>query len=156
MSKEKELPKYKSHKEVSAAKIAAIVTGDKKVEAHLIVMINGVATNFLARQNYMDKHKPKVGGYYVKYEDGYESFSPAEAFESGYTLISDTDFKTRLIDERNQLADKIKKLGDFLTKQLFISDSVSGISEAQSDLLSIQHGIMIAYLNVLIVRINRL
>lgn len=26
-----------------------------------------------------------TGGYYVRYEDGYESFSPAGAFESGYT-----------------------------------------------------------------------
>ncbi|MCK9988658.1 MAG: hypothetical protein AzoDbin1_05130 [Azoarcus sp.] len=28
-----------------------------------------------------------VGGYYVVYEDGYKSFSPAIAFESGYTRI---------------------------------------------------------------------
>ena len=28
-------------------------------------------------------HSP-VGGYYVRYEDGYESWSPAGAFESGY------------------------------------------------------------------------
>ena len=37
--------------------------------------------------NYMHKHKPEVGGYYVVYEDGYKSFSPAGAFESGYTLL---------------------------------------------------------------------
>ncbi len=29
--------------------------------------------------------KTEVGGYYVVYEDGYKSFSPAGAFESGYT-----------------------------------------------------------------------
>ena len=29
----------------------------------------------------------KVGGYYVVYEDGYKSFSPAEAFESGYKRV---------------------------------------------------------------------
>ena len=28
-----------------------------------------------------------VGGYYVVYEDGYKSFSPAGAFESGYTPL---------------------------------------------------------------------
>lgn len=38
--------------------------------------------------SYVRKHNPKVGGYWVQYEDGYESFSPAEAFESGYTLIA--------------------------------------------------------------------
>jgi hypothetical protein len=28
-----------------------------------------------------------VGGYVVRYEDGYLSWSPAKAFEEGYTLI---------------------------------------------------------------------
>lgn len=36
---------------------------------------------------YIDKHKPSVGGYYVVYADGYTSFSPADAFENGYTRI---------------------------------------------------------------------
>jgi hypothetical protein len=36
---------------------------------------------------YLQKHKPRVGGYYVRYADGYESFSPAQAFEEGYTLM---------------------------------------------------------------------
>lgn len=38
---------------------------------------------------YMEKHEPKVGGYYVLYDGGYASFSPREAFEAGYTLIPD-------------------------------------------------------------------
>jgi hypothetical protein len=33
----------------------------------------------------MIKHAPQVGGYYVRYPDGYESWSPAKAFEEGYT-----------------------------------------------------------------------
>jgi hypothetical protein len=36
---------------------------------------------------YMAKHKPQPGGYYVVYSDGYKSFSPAKAFEEGYTRI---------------------------------------------------------------------
>lgn len=36
---------------------------------------------------YMRKHTPHVGGYYVVYTDGYKSFSPAQAFEEGYTRI---------------------------------------------------------------------
>lgn len=35
---------------------------------------------------FVKKHDPQPGGYYVAYKDGYKSFSPAEAFESGYTL----------------------------------------------------------------------
>ncbi len=38
-------------------------------------------------QEYMAKHDPQPGGYYVRYADGYESFSPAKAFEGGYATI---------------------------------------------------------------------
>lgn len=37
--------------------------------------------------DYIKKHKPVAGGYYVVYKDGYKSFSPADAFEDGYTRI---------------------------------------------------------------------
>lgn len=36
---------------------------------------------------YLKKHDPQPGGYYITYEDGYESYSPAAAFEEGYTRI---------------------------------------------------------------------
>lgn len=34
------------------------------------------------------KHKPEAGGYFVVYDDGYKSYSPAPAFEAGYSLLS--------------------------------------------------------------------
>jgi hypothetical protein len=43
--------------------------------------------SFAVDAAYLAKHKPVVGGYYVVYADGYESFSPAQAFEEGYTRI---------------------------------------------------------------------
>jgi hypothetical protein len=36
---------------------------------------------------FLAKHNPVPGGYFVVYEDGYRSYSPAAAFEAGYTLI---------------------------------------------------------------------
>jgi hypothetical protein len=36
----------------------------------------------------MTKHNPQVGGYYVMYKDGYQSWSPASEFEDGYTRIA--------------------------------------------------------------------
>lgn len=42
---------------------------------------------FEVSREYLDKHQPEAGGYYVRYADGYESFSPASAFEKGYTRI---------------------------------------------------------------------
>jgi hypothetical protein len=42
--------------------------------------------NITVDQAYLAKHEPAVGGYFVLYDDGYQSFSPAKAFEDGYTL----------------------------------------------------------------------
>lgn len=38
-------------------------------------------------KEWLDKHNPQPGGYYVVYQDGYASYSPAKAFEEGYTRI---------------------------------------------------------------------
>jgi hypothetical protein len=42
---------------------------------------------FSVSRAFVFKHNPQPGGYYVVYEDGYESYSPAKAFEEGYTKI---------------------------------------------------------------------
>ena len=42
---------------------------------------------FKVDHQYVHKHKPEVDGYYVVYEGGYESWSPADAFEGGYTKL---------------------------------------------------------------------
>ena len=46
---------------------------------------------FEVSKEYMEKHDPKYGGYYVLYKGGYESFSPAKAFEDGYKLEQISD-----------------------------------------------------------------
>lgn len=83
MTEQIELPRYRSHKTVWALKIKSIiqVTDDDAMiypEEHGYdpVRVDGA---------YMGKHEPKVGGYYVVYSDGYKSWSPADAFEEGYT-----------------------------------------------------------------------
>jgi len=88
------LPVYKCHKEVGAAKILRIERGfmDYRLrEAVRLVLINpemvsGKGWVVEVSEEYMDKHKPEVGGYFVRYADGYQSYSPAQAFEEGYTL----------------------------------------------------------------------
>ena len=42
---------------------------------------------FKVNHEYVRKHNPQVGGYYVVYKDGYKSWSPAEVFEKGYTKL---------------------------------------------------------------------
>jgi hypothetical protein len=87
----REMPKYKCHKEVHALKIAEIrdttVPGNESDGSRLIVPADEGFAPFRVHRDYMFKHKPQVGGYYVVYADGYISFSPAEAFEDGYTRI---------------------------------------------------------------------
>lgn len=82
---EVEMPKYTCHKQVWALLIEEVVT----IEAGFgfITPANRSFAPFQVDSNYMDKHKPKKGGYYVVYEDGYKSFSPASAFEKGYTKV---------------------------------------------------------------------
>lgn len=119
-----ELPRYRSHKQVWALKIAKIdyelacdsreaglVCGAPK-SAHTLEAARGdvgmdhdfIAGTFDApgalitpaeegyapfrvSEEYIVKHNPQIGGYYVVYADGYESWSPAAAFEEGYTRV---------------------------------------------------------------------
>lgn len=93
-----EMPKYKSHKTVHALKIKSIVfdSGLAKAEnretdgsAKITPIEEGFAP-FKVDHEYVRKHSPQVGGYFVVYEDGYKSWSPAGAFEEGNTLIEQT------------------------------------------------------------------
>jgi hypothetical protein len=79
------LPRWKCHKIVEAFKINDILAP---------VVPNGKTTlrskddlRVYVDPSYMTKHNPQIGGYFVRYEDGYESYSPAAAFENGYTLV---------------------------------------------------------------------
>ncbi len=89
----KEMPKYKCHKVVGALQI-------KEVRPYSIKQLSGIYEKgfFLdvvepgyepikVSQDFIVKHNPQVGNYYVVYEDGYKSISPAKAFEAGYTKI---------------------------------------------------------------------
>ena len=82
----RELPRYKCHKEVHALKIAAIHYGEANGPAVITPAETGYAP-FRVNKEYVRKHNPQPGGYYVVYEDGYKSFSPANAFEQGYSRI---------------------------------------------------------------------
>jgi hypothetical protein len=80
-----EMPRYKSHKQVWALKIKSVGL-DEDGGAFIIPEEKGYE-EFKVDQSYVDKHKPQAGGYYVVYPDGYKSWSPAKAFEDGYTKL---------------------------------------------------------------------
>lgn len=87
-----EMPRYKSHKEVWALKIKAIKDptepNSESDGGRIIIPEEANFAPFKVDYDYMHKHKPEVGGYYVVYADGYKSYSPVKPFEDGYTKIN--------------------------------------------------------------------
>ena len=82
-----EMPRYKCYKEVHALKIFAVEpTGTDGTRVLCFEQEKGFAPIRVTNE-YVRKHDPQPGGYYVVYKDGYLSFSPAKAFEEGYTRV---------------------------------------------------------------------
>lgn len=87
-----EMPRYQCHKQVWALKIKAIEQSPVEQTAFAggswdITPEESGYAKFPVPHAYYEKHKPEAGGYYVVYDDGYKSYSPAAAFESGYTAV---------------------------------------------------------------------
>lgn len=82
------LPRWKCHKEVEAFKILSITINEDGRGATLWGEETERAPATRVSLPYFTKHAPEVGGYYVRYDDGYESYSPAAAFEAGYTRLN--------------------------------------------------------------------
>lgn len=99
---EKEMPKYICHKIVWALKIKLITNAIFGIGCKLN-WTDESYESIIVDADYIAKHNPYAGGYYVVYEDGYKSFSPSDAFEKGYKLLDKNDktiaVKTSKIDE---------------------------------------------------------
>lgn len=87
-----EIPLFQSHKRVRALKISTIVEDHADPEKPVAVHVDQdfcpaapirETLEWLARF----KGQGEDPGYWVRYEDGYTSWSPTEAFESGYTRV---------------------------------------------------------------------
>ena len=91
MGASREMPRYRCHKQVYALKIKDIIDptepGNESDGSRLIVPADEGYGRFPVDADFVHKHQPHIGGYYVVYDDGYKSFSPAKAFEDGYTRI---------------------------------------------------------------------
>lgn len=84
---EVKVPKYKSHKVVKAWKIKAIQRNPD--DYGYLLILEETSLPFWVSDEYVAKHQPQVGGYFVIYEDRYKSYSPTKTFEEGYTRIED-------------------------------------------------------------------
>lgn len=86
-----ELKRWKCHKVIQAARIIGLDPEDRVI---LDPQHVDLKRTFADRdecqppKDWYDRFRGKKDGYYVIYEDGYTSWSPAEAFESGYSEIA--------------------------------------------------------------------
>ena len=79
------MPAFISHKRVWALKIAKVHTDEDGQGIALTFEGNHFAMRAFTSSQLEHKPVPEVGMYFVQYEGGYFSFSPADAFEKGYS-----------------------------------------------------------------------
>ena len=83
------MQKYQSHKVVEAGKIINITQiVSKEIFTYSLHLDGEEGERVMVSEGWVSKHNPIVGGYFVQYSDDYQSYSPAEAFEAGYTKSS--------------------------------------------------------------------
>ena len=123
--------------------------GTKQIEADPMTMGEAYEKNLLQAGRVPNESEKDKAGYHVKYEGGYESWSPAEPFEKAYK-VADTPLDRMSIEE-NELADRIVKLSVFIS-----GDKFKGLDSATRAMLAVQYSNMSAYLNVLRLRSTKM
>ena len=84
------LPQWQSHKKVWADKIVGIHRAGTMQDVFFTEWRLDGGGSVPAPPTLVGRvpeGQSAIGGYYVRYEDGFESWSPAKAFEEGYTRI---------------------------------------------------------------------
>lgn len=76
---------WKSHKIVKAEPIKAC---ENAPGANTVVVDLANGVRVFAKPDLTARGTPAPGDYFVEYDDGYQSWSPAKAFEEGYTLLA--------------------------------------------------------------------
>lgn len=112
--------------------------GTKQVEAEPMTMGEAYKRNLLQTGRVPNDSEKDNPGFYVRYQDGYESWSPAETFNKAYKL-ADTPLD-RMIIEHQELRDKIDKL-----KKIICSKEFCDFDYKQRILLNMQLRSMIEY-----------
>lgn len=103
--------------------------GAREVDAEPMTMGEAYERGFLQAGRVPNETEKDNAGYHVKYQDGYESWSPAEPFEQAYK-VADTVLE-RLLLERMELSDRIGLLKGFVGSDGF--KEVDGVDRAMLD-----------------------
>ena len=128
-----------------------IYTTIKQVSATEMSSVEAIAKGYR-----VDENNLQIEGYEITYEDGYKSWCPKEVFlknaiisapDYTYTIKhSDNypDYIKRMINEFNELKEKLIKLSEFINGYKF-----KELSAYQQHMLIMQFKFMDGYINVL-------
>ena len=109
-----QMPEYLCHKKVRALKIKEIIKKPCSIVDSATGFIYDLVFEdtdfdpFTVTWQWLQRSHCKAGGYLVRYEDGYVSYSPAKAFEDGYTRVS-SKAKPLTIEELNRIGDQAQQ-----------------------------------------------
>lgn len=122
--------------------------GTKQIQAEPMTMGEAYRRGLLQAGRVPNESDKSNVGYYVKYDNGYESWSAADVFEKAYR-VADT-FLDRLRIERDDLSLRYNKAQDFYYSPKFKGQL--GLEEQQA--FETQLDLMRKYLAVLDARIQ--
>lgn len=108
---ERWFPRYRSHNEVWAVRIAAIeILEDGSAK---IAPADPGFEPFTTGPGYGERFKGSEEdlGYYVVYVDGYSSWSPTKAFEDGYTRVGVPGVSAMLSNRTDGYGRPVGRLG---------------------------------------------
>lgn len=123
--------------------------GTKQIEAEPMTMGEAYEKNLIQAGRVPNESEKTKAGYHVKYEGGYESWSPAEPFEKAYQ-VADTPLDRMTIEE-NELTDRIKKLTSFIS-----GDKFKELDSATRAMFTSQYESMREYLAALCMRSTKM
>ena len=128
-----------------------IYTTIKQVSATEMSSVEAMAKGYR-----VDENNLQIEGYEITYEDGYKSWCPKEVFlknaiisapDYSYTVQHSDNYPNyvkRMINEFNELKEKLIKLSEFINENKF-----KELSAYQQHMLIMQFKFMDGYLNVL-------
>ena len=123
--------------------------GTQQIEAESMTMGEAYKHNFLQKGKVPNDSEKDNPGFYIKCQDGYESWLPAETFCKAYKFANTP--LDRMIIEREELSNKIDKLEKFICSEKFNS-----LNDKQRILLNMQLHSMIEYSLILKERISNI
>lgn len=91
--------------------------GTKQIEADPMTLGDFVAITGRNPYKNPDEHDTGEEGYFIRYEDGYESWSPKSVFEKAYRVAE--TFIDRMQIERDEIKMRFNKARDFFNSSKF-------------------------------------